>query len=365
MLSRRLFIPMLLFILILVTTSIVSCDDSTPQAPEKKIINDTAPPATVTDLTVISSARSSLTLIWKAPGDDGMTGQAALYDLRFSSSLITDQNWETATPVSGVSKPKPGGQVETIIVTDLPSEANFYFALKTYDEVPNESGLSNCASGTTKQMSPARITDLQAAAISDTEFRLTWTATGDDGMKGTASYYDIRYSTSDVTKNTWNSATKANGESAPKPSGVQESFTITGLNPGTNYTFAMKVGDEVPNWSDISNICPALTLGENLWITPRVIFPGDELGITFRASASEATSVAIWRPVKWGPEIIYGIIKHLVDDYRLPGVYFTSWDLTYDNGEPLNIPYISQCIVKLQWGGVTVDSMFVRIHPNN
>jgi len=50
---------------------------------------------------------------------------------------------------------------------------------------------------------PAAVGNLAAAATTFQSVALTWTATGDDGSAGRASFYDIRYATSPITKGTW------------------------------------------------------------------------------------------------------------------------------------------------------------------
>ena len=101
---------------------------------------------------------------------------------------------------------------------------------------------------------PAPITDLAASNPTSNSINLTWTAPGDDGNSGTASQYDIRYSTSNITETNWGDATQCTGEPTPKSAGNSESFVVTGLNPNTTYYFAVKTADEVPNWSLISNV---------------------------------------------------------------------------------------------------------------
>ena len=59
---------------------------------------------------------------------------------------------------------------------------------------------------------------------------LSWTAPGDDGATGTATTYDVRYSTSTITAGNWASATQATGEPAPSVAGSAETFTVTGLS---------------------------------------------------------------------------------------------------------------------------------------
>ena len=110
---------------------------------------------------------------------------------------------------------------------------------------------------------PAAIYDLSETELETTSdsVMLDWTAVGDDGLIGTASYYDIRYSTSDIIDETdWNNATQAQGEPFPQISGSKESFTVENLEFNTTYYFAIKVIDDVDNVSYISNVVEITTL---------------------------------------------------------------------------------------------------------
>jgi len=117
-------------------------------------IPDTTPPATVTDLSIFFISTYTLGLSWTAPGDDGNIGTASEYDLRYSTSPITEANWDLATRVTGEPKPSEAGSDETFYVRGLSSGTTYYFALKAADEVPNWSSLSNVASRTTLQNQP-------------------------------------------------------------------------------------------------------------------------------------------------------------------------------------------------------------------
>jgi PKD repeat protein len=109
--------------------------------------------------------------------------------------------------------------------------------------------------------SPATVTDLATSASTTNSITLTWTAPGDDGNTGTASEYDIRYSTSPITVANWNAATQCIGEPAPQPAGSSETFTVTHLFPGgTTYYVALKTADDVSNWSPLSNVASGMTL---------------------------------------------------------------------------------------------------------
>jgi chitodextrinase len=101
---------------------------------------------------------------------------------------------------------------------------------------------------------PSAITTLTAGNASSTAVQLSWTSTGDDGNVGSASSYDVRYSTSPITTDVaFNAATQASGEPNPLFAGNQQSFFVSGLTPATTYYFAMKVADEANNISPLSN----------------------------------------------------------------------------------------------------------------
>ena len=111
---------------------------------------DTTPPADISDLIVVSTTDNSATLQWTAPGDDGMSGTATSYEVRYSTTgPITGANWAFATTFLQSWSPLPGGNTETRDVTGLSSSIQYWFAIKAADEVPNWSGVSNSQSGST------------------------------------------------------------------------------------------------------------------------------------------------------------------------------------------------------------------------
>jgi len=238
---------------------------------------DTTSPAAVTDLATGSTTTSSIILTWTAPGDDGTTGQATAYDIRYrTGGVINEANWATATQISGEPVPQAGGSTEAFTVTGLDAGTTYYFAIKTADEVPNWSALSNSPSGTTAAApdttSPAVVTDLATGDPTTTSIKLTWTAPGDDGSTGTATSYDIRYRTGGaVSDASWDSATPASSVPVPKSGGSTETFTVTGLDADTTYYFAIKTADEVPNWSVLSNSPSGTTAAAPDTTSPAVV----------------------------------------------------------------------------------------------
>jgi hypothetical protein len=82
------------------------------------------------------------TITWNAPGDDGSTGTACAYDLRYSTSTITAANFNNATPIP-TTPPQVAGSPESAEVTDLNGCSWYSFALKTRDGNGHWSALSN------------------------------------------------------------------------------------------------------------------------------------------------------------------------------------------------------------------------------
>jgi len=89
-----------------------------------------------------------------------------------------------------------------------------------------------------------------------------WTSPGDDGALGTATTYEMRWSTTkpDTTSQAsklawWNAATPVTGLPVPLVSGTEQSMTIIGpFLSGTYYYVMIRAADETPNWNDLSNV---------------------------------------------------------------------------------------------------------------
>jgi hypothetical protein len=84
-----------------------------------------------------------VTLTWTAPGDDGHSGRASKYEVRYSTSPITESTWTSATVAYCPAEPAPAGELEYLTVSGLQGGVVYYFAAKTADECYNWSELSN------------------------------------------------------------------------------------------------------------------------------------------------------------------------------------------------------------------------------
>jgi len=225
-----------------------SCGDDSGTDPPQA---DFTPPAAVRDLSATIEADSMVALTWTAPGDDGTSGRAAQYDIRFADVPLTDSTWARATALDSSPAPSIAGSLERFSVTDL-EKGTWHFALKAADEVPNWSALSNVATISNDTTPPNRVTDLLASRSSATSAILSWTAPGDDATEGRASQYDIRYADEPITDVTWSGAIAVSASLTPSVSGTEEELLVDRLGFGT-WFFALKAADEALNWSDLSN----------------------------------------------------------------------------------------------------------------
>ena len=135
---------------------------------------------------------------------------------------------------------------------------------------------------------PARVTNLTAQGPSEGIVTLRWTASGDDGIQGRASHYDVRYALRPLTEASWDSALVLSSPPAPGNPGETELLPVTGLTSGQWY-FALKVADEVPNWSEMSTVAQA-TITEEDTTPPATIT--DLAGVATGASTVTLTWTA-------------------------------------------------------------------------
>ena len=146
-------------------------------------------------------------------------------------------------------------QIEAPTYTTMVAGNSFDFTLGPHSMVTMRFPLASATDAT----APMPVVDLAASDPTTNSITLSWTAPGDDSNTGTASEYDIRYSTALITEANWPSAIQVSGEPAPRAAGTSQSMNVAGLNPSTLYYFAIKSADEVPNWSGFSNVASATT----------------------------------------------------------------------------------------------------------
>ena len=89
----------------------------------------------------------SITLSWTATGDDGSSGRASTYELRYSDQPVVGGDttgwWSGASTAGVLPAPATAGTRETYTMSGLTTGTVLYFVLRVADEVPNWSAYSN------------------------------------------------------------------------------------------------------------------------------------------------------------------------------------------------------------------------------
>ncbi|MBK8229805.1 MAG: PD40 domain-containing protein [Candidatus Eisenbacteria bacterium] len=225
------------------------CGDDKGAGPD--LTDRIAPDAVILAATV--GTDRTVTLRWAAPGDDGSTGRAARYDLRYAEGRLDPTTWEAATVLEPPSIPAEVGSPESLVVVGLPL-GSWNFALRSADEVPNWSPLSNVANGNLRDtIRPDAIADLRVIRAEPDSVVLQFTAVGDDSLIGRAAAYDLRYRAGGLDDRSWETATVVAGLPSPAPAGSVERLTLTGIDLSEPRTFGLRARDAAGNESALSN----------------------------------------------------------------------------------------------------------------
>ncbi|AGC47714.1 Ig-like domain-containing protein [Myxococcus stipitatus DSM 14675] len=189
------------------------------QAPSNASVRAVLPPATVAI-------------------QDGFGNTAAVGSPRVTVALAESGTLSgrlEVTPVDGV-----------VHFTDLRVESEGVFHLRA-----SASGLADATTVGTltivDDVSPAKPLLSQGALGPDTA-TVSWVAVGDDGVEGTATSQELRYSTAPIRSLAeFNAATPVGGVGAPAAPGTPASAQLTGLTPNTTYYVALRVVDNKGN----------------------------------------------------------------------------------------------------------------------
>jgi hypothetical protein len=266
----------------------------------------------------------SVSLTWTAPGDDGNTGTASSYNLRYSPNPVTADTaswWASATSVGTLPAPRRAGSRESFIVVGLAPGATYYFALRTSDEVPNVSGTSNIAVKQTAT-GPVTLATPGAFRADDTggALLLTWNAVPAGGPE--LGYHLYRQRTTDPARSLLATL-----------SVTTESFTDSTASAGAGYDFSLAsyddAGDGTPASLHVSMPAPATAVVS----APEVVhgYPNPARDqVTFRLNVSTTASEANTRVT------VFDLTGHkiclLADQEFTPGAHTIAWPCMSDEG---------------------------------
>jgi hypothetical protein len=220
---------------------------------------------------------------------------------------------------------------------------------------------------------PSTIANLAAGSTTSDSVALTWTAPGDDDMKGNATGYVVKYSSiGRITADNWSLATTYPQSWNPAENGTAETHVVTGLTSGTEYWFAVEAYDDADNFGGVSNSPSSTTTtttsppdtaapaaiadlatvsSTNTSITLTWTAPGDDghagnaTGYIVKYSTtgsidsgnwdSASTYTQSWKPIKNGTEE-----NHVVTDLT-PGTKYWFAIKAYDDASPPNYGAVS------------------------
>ncbi|WP_342375818.1 Ig-like domain-containing protein [Myxococcus stipitatus] len=169
---------------------------------------------------------------------DGFGNTAAVGSPRVTVALVEQgalSGRREVTPVDGV-----------VHFTDLRVESEGVFHLRA-----SASGLADVTTAGTftivDDVSPAKPV-LTPGTLGPDTATVSWVAVGDDGVEGTATSQELRYSIAPIrTLAEFNAATLVGGVNAPAAPGTSQSAQLTGLTPNTTYYVALRVVDNKGN----------------------------------------------------------------------------------------------------------------------
>ncbi|MHC4598341.1 MAG: RCC1 domain-containing protein, partial [Planctomycetota bacterium] len=286
-------------------------------------------PASIMDLKATTgSSAGTILLAWTASGDDEKAGQATSYVVKYSTSPISDAEFDRVSAFPQGWKPLAAGKAERHTIKGLNPGWKYFFAVRVRDEAGNASALSNVVHAVAARDTtplPA-IRDLKASkGASSGTVLLTWTAVGGDRTGRRAGKYVVKYSTSRIDKNSFESSPEYSQRWQPRRPGERERRTVEGLTPGITYYFAVKIEGTEGNRSAMSNVASE---------TLKVFVIAIAAGINHSIALSNDGRMKAWGSNKSG---------------QLGGEQSDSWGNWDDEGELTPVP-----VSKLQ--GVTAIS---------
>ncbi len=293
---------------------------------------DTIPPAAVIDLEVIEVEATRALLRWTSPGDDENVGTATQYVLGYD---VIDFIWPPSFFAAGLPAPLIAGTVQETWVEGLIPGTEYWAAMVTHDEVPNESDVSNYVNFTTPVVPDttppaAFVIDTIPATreVSDDGFTIHWLAPGDDGNVGTADHYEFRWSAVAFTEEFFGAqALITTGVPDPLPAGTPQTLTVEGLTPETDYWIAGKAWDDEGLDGPVSNILHIRTHEYEDDVPPGIILDltcGDlgptsiELVFTAPGDDGATGTVGVGYEIRYKPDVDFDPI-----DYIFTAVYDT------------------------------------------
>jgi hypothetical protein len=215
-------------------------------------VADAVPPAAISNLTALPGTNEGeIILRWTAPGDDGMTGTASSYIVKYSTSQIT--NFDTQGTIYSQSwTPQPAGSSEEKVLTNFIPGTTYYFAIVAVDD-SNNKGSWSTSGVNTQNYAPAQNLDPPPPSnisfyAADKKIILSWTKPSVPDIN----YFKVYYDT-DSSNPPYN-GTGATGGPSPINVGNVSSYILSGLTNGVTYYIAITCVDKTNYESSYSTV---------------------------------------------------------------------------------------------------------------
>lgn len=282
------------WVLLSVISVIISCS-----------VGDSTPPARIEDLSLDLMTRQ---LNWTATGDNGNSGTATIYDLRFSSEPNVAEDFANATHIENLPRPFRAGEPQFFLLPrlDITGTLDFFFALDVRDEVGNNSGPSNVVEATTPLVPLEFVNNTSGSCLGESvgagDFNgdeIDDIAVGDPclGMvfiffgssELIAGVLDAFFANVTIIGNAADSFGASVAGIGNVRGGISETLAIgaPGFNGGTGEVFIVFGDPRLPSIIDFTNgdLPDALITGENM---------GDEFGTSIVGLVGVEGGTALW-----------------------------------------------------------------------
>ncbi|MFA5858864.1 MAG: fibronectin type III domain-containing protein [Elusimicrobiota bacterium] len=199
-----------------------------------------------TDISAVALSSHSVCVTWSANGNSGTT--------RWGIERSTDNFVASNTTVKSYND-----NFTSTSFTDsgLVNGTQYYYRVKSFNSTGAAAGNNSPVSATPSNglnTAPNAVTDLTAVP-GDTaaQLKLTWTATGENGTAGDLSnaQYKIQYATYTPV---WDMNNAQVVITSNIVAGAWQSKVVAGLTENVVYYVTLWIGDEIGNWSGISNV---------------------------------------------------------------------------------------------------------------
>jgi hypothetical protein len=267
----------------------------------------------------------SLVLRWTAPGDDGMAGRAAIYELRVAIVPMTPANFRSGVIVPGFPDPAPGGTQQSYVMRGLTRGITYWFGMRTMDEVGNWSAVSNIVqfSWPPDASPPAAPGAVAGAALpGGSSVRVTWAPNAEADLAGYRIYRAVAEA-GPWTRVASTGASAVEWTDTQLPAGVDELWYAVSA-------FDRSGGEGARSAAAQVSLKSALTAAPLAW--------GLEAAYPNPANGAEVTRIPVAVPAGGGAarvDLLDGA-GHQVRRFDLggasPGIIEVRWDGTNESG---------------------------------